>query len=278
LKASSGPGREWLPIIASGRAIVALGVDEAAEHRPQRIALQAEQSGMGFKLSGKKVFVFNGHTADLLIVAARTAGGAHEEIGITLFAVAKGAANLTANPHRLVDSTLASDVIFDGVDVDAGAVIGEVDYGWKILSKMLDACRISAAAEMIGVGYATMDMTFGYLKQRKQFGRLIGEFQALQHRAAHLYSEMEVARAIVLKAQQLLDADDPQAEMAVAVAKAKTGRACALAVQEGVQMHGGIGMTDEYDIGFYMKHHRVLEEFCGNTRFHADRVARMSGY
>ena len=131
---------------------------------------------------------------------------------------------------------------------------------------------------MIGVGGAAMDMTVDYLKQRKQFGKLIGEFQALQHRAAHLYGEMEVARATVLKAQQLLDADDPRAEIAVAVAKAKTGKAVRLSVQEGIQMHGGIGMTDEYDIGLFMKRDRALEEFFGDARYHAERVARMSGY
>ena len=123
-----------------------------------------------------------------------------------------------------------------------------------------------------------MDMTVDYLKERKQFGVAIGSFQALQHRAAHLYSEMEVARAAVLKAQQLLDAGDASADAAVSVAKAMTGLATTLAVQEGVQMHGGIGMTDEYDIGFYMKRARVLAEMFGDANFHADRLARAAGY
>ena len=131
---------------------------------------------------------------------------------------------------------------------------------------------------MVGVGGGAMDMTFNYLKQRKQFGRLIGEFQSLQHRAAHLYGEMEGARSIVIKAQHLLDDDDPRAELFVAAAKAKAGKSCNLAVREGVQMHGGIGMTDEYDIGLYMKRDRALNEFFGDTYFHADRVARMNGY
>jgi alkylation response protein AidB-like acyl-CoA dehydrogenase len=123
-----------------------------------------------------------------------------------------------------------------------------------------------------------MDMTVGYLKERKQFGTLIGSFQALQHRAAHLYSEMEVARAAVLKAQQLLDAGSDKADEAVSVAKAQSSLATALAVQEGIQMHGGIGMTDEYDIGFYMKRHRVLAELFGDANFHADKLARAAGY
>ncbi len=276
LKASATLGSEWLPKIARGEAIVALAVDEAAKHAPEKIAMRAERSGNGFKLSGQKTFVLNGHIADMTIVAARTAGGDGTE-GLTLFAVPKDAGQ-TADPRRLVDSSLASQVTFDGVEVDADAVIGEVDGGWAVLAKLLNAGRVGAAAEMIGVGAAAMDMTVDYLKQRKQFGKLIGEFQALQHRAAHLYGEMEVARATVLKAQQLLDADDPRAEMAVAVAKAKTGKAVRLSVQEGVQMHGGIGMTDEYDIGLYMKRDRALEEFFGDARYHAERVARMNGY
>ena len=277
LKASGRLSEEWLPKIASGDAIVALAIDEGAKHRPEATALKAERSGNGFRLNGTKAFVLNGHVADMVIVVARTAGAAGETDGLTLFAVPKDAGQ-TVDPRRLVDSSLASSLNFDNVEVDADAVIGEVDGGWAVLTKLLDAGRVGAAAEMIGVGSAAMDMTVDYLKQRKQFGKLIGEFQALQHRAAHLYGEMEVARATVLKAQQLLDADDPRAELAVAVAKAKTGKAVRLSVQEGVQMHGGIGMTDEYDIGLYMKRYRALEEFFGDARYHAERVARLSGY
>lgn len=269
---------EWFPRIASGDAIIGLAIDESAKHRPAATALVAERAGNGFKLSGKKQFVVHGHVADMLIVAARTAGSAGEEAGITLFAVPNTAAGLTAEADRLVDSQLAARVTLDGVEVTADAVIGDVDGGWSVLSKLLDAGRIGAAAEMVGVGGGAMDMTFNYLKQRKQFGRVIGEFQALQHRAAHLYGEMEGARSIVLKAQHLLDDGDPRAEMFVAAAKTKAGLACNLAVREGVQMHGGIGMTDEYDIGLYMKRDRALAEFFGDAYFHADRVARMNGY
>jgi alkylation response protein AidB-like acyl-CoA dehydrogenase len=277
LKASGRLSEEWLPKIASGDAIVALAIDEGAKHHPRHGDMRAERSGNGFKLSGTKSFVLNGHVADMMIVAARTAGASGDSDGLTLFAVPKDAGH-TADPRRLVDSSLASHVTFDGVEVDADAVIGDVDGGWSVLTKLLDAGRVGAAAEMIGVGSAAMDMTVDYLKQRKQFGKLIGEFQALQHRAAHLYGEMEVARATVLKAQQLLDAGDPRAEIAVAVAKAKTGKAVRLSVQEGIQMHGGIGMTDEYDIGLFMKRDRALEEFFGDARYHAERVARLSGY
>jgi alkylation response protein AidB-like acyl-CoA dehydrogenase len=268
----------WFPRIASGDAVVALAIDEGAKHRPAHVALTAERSGNGFKLTGAKTFVAHGHVADLLIVAARTAGSPGEQDGLTLFAIEKGAANLSASPERLADASLAARVEFNGVEIDADAVIGEVDQGWAGLSRLLSAGRAGASAEMLGVGVGAMDMTVGYLKDRKQFGVPIGSFQALQHRAAHLYSEMEVSRAAVLKAQQLLDAQDPNAERASLVAKAMTGLAATLAVQEGVQMHGGIGMTDEYDIGFYMKRGRVLAELFGDTNWAADQLARMSGY
>ncbi len=267
----------WFPGILSGETVAALAIDERAKHG-DAIGMKAERSGNGFKLTGAKQFVAHGHVADLLIVAARTAGSPEDADGVTLFAVPKDAANLTADPQRLADASLAARMTFDGVEVDADAVIGEVDGGRAVLNALLGAGRTGAAAEMLGVGGGAMDMTVQYLKERKQFGTLIGSFQALQHRAAHLYSELEVARAAVLKAQQLLDAGDAKADEAVSVAKAMAGMASTLAVQEGVQMHGGIGMTDEYDIGFYMKRGRVLAELFGDTNYHADALARAAGY
>lgn len=279
LKAADAALRErWFPGILSGETVLGLAIDEGAKHNPAAIAMKAERAGNGFKLTGRKQFVIQGASADMLIVAARTAGGAGEQDGLTLFAVDKDAANLSMEAARLVDSSMGAHVAFDGVEVDADAVIGEVDQGWTVLAQVLRAGRTGAASEMVGVGSAAMDMTVDYLKQRKQFGRLIGEFQALQHRAAHLYSEMEVARAAVLKAQQLLDEGSDNADLMVSVAKAKVGQATGLAVREGVQMHGGIGMTDEYDIGLYMKRDRALQEFMGDVNFHTDQVARAHGY
>ncbi|MGV3479344.1 MAG: acyl-CoA dehydrogenase family protein [Sphingobium sp.] len=279
LKAADAALRErWFPGILSGETVLGLAIDEGAKHNPAAIAMKAERAGNGFKLTGRKQFVIQGASADMLIVAARTAGSAGEQNGLTLFAVDKDAANLSMEAARLVDSSMGAHVVFDGVEVDADAVIGEVDQGWTVLAQVLRAGRTGAASEMVGVGSAAMDMTVDYLKQRKQFGRLIGEFQALQHRAAHLYSEMEVARAAVLKAQQLLDEGSDNADLMVSVAKAKVGQATGLAVREGVQMHGGIGMTDEYDIGLYMKRDRALQEFMGDVNFHTDQVARAHGY
>ena len=268
----------WLPGLVSGDSVFAVAIDEGPKHRPERIATKAERSGNGFKLSGKKDFVVQGASADMIVVAARTSGADDDEQGVTLFAVPKDAAGLGHNSVRLVDSSMASHLTLDGVELDGDAVIGEVDGGREVLNRVLDAGRVGAAAEAVGVARGSMDMTIDYLKQRKQFGKLIGEFQALQHRAAHLYSEVEIARAVVIKAQQLLDAGAENASLMASVAKAKVGKAAGLAVKEGVQMHGGIGMTDEYDIGLYMKRDRALAEFMGDVYYHADRVARMSGY
>lgn len=268
----------YLPGLLSGESVFAVGIDEGGKHRPERISTKAEKSGNGFKLSGHKDFVIHGASADMIIVAARTSGSDDDHDGITLFAVPKDAAGLDQEAVKLVDSSVATHMKMNGVELDGDAVIGEVDGGREVLNKVLNAGRIGAAAEGCGVAGGAMDMTIDYLKQRKQFGKLIGEFQALQHRAAHLYSEVEIARAVTIKAGQLLDADSEKADLMVSVAKAKVAKAAGLAVKEGVQMHGGIGMTDEYDIGLFMKRDRALQEFLGDAYYHADRVAKMSGY
>jgi alkylation response protein AidB-like acyl-CoA dehydrogenase len=274
----SAQAERWFPGILAGETVAALAVDEGKHHDPAGVALEAKRSGNGFALSGAKQFVVHGKSADVILVAARTAGSPGETQGITLFAVEKGANGLAVENLTLADSSKAARLTLDNVEVDADAVVGEVDAGWSPLTRALIAGRAGAAAELVGVAAGASDMTFDYLKQRKQFGKLIGEFQALQHRAAHLFGEIEIARAAALKAAELLDVGDPRAELMVSVAKAKAGRVSALAVQEGVQMHGGIGMTDEHDIGLYMKREAVLSELFGSPRFHANRVAELSGY
>jgi alkylation response protein AidB-like acyl-CoA dehydrogenase len=268
----------WLPGLIAGDSVFAVAIDEGPKHRPERIATRAEKSGNGFRLTGRKDFVVHGASADMLVVAARTSGADDDAEGVTLFAVPKDAGGMTHEAVRLVDSSMATHTAFEGVELDGDAVIGEVDGGRAILQRVLLAGRVGAAAEGVGVARGAMDMTVGYLKQRKQFAKLIGEFQALQHRAAHLYSEVEIARAATIKAAQLLDAKSEQAELMASVAKAKVAKAAGLAVREGVQMHGGIGMTDEYDIGLYMKRERALQEFLGDQYYHAGRVAELSGY
>jgi len=269
-------GERWYPDILAGKAVLALAVDESRRHAPEQTALRAERRGNGFVLNGAKQFVVHGNSADVILTVARTAGSPGDFEGLTLFAVPKGAAE--TETVTLADSSKASRLTFSDVELDADAVVGEVDGGWAPLSRALSAGRAGAAAELVGVAAGATAMTVDYLKQRKQFGKLIGEFQALQHRAAHLYGELEIARAAALKAAELVDSGDQQADLFVAVAKAKAASVSRLAVQEGVQMHGGIGMTDEHDIGLYMKRDAVLGELFGDIYFHRNRVAELSGY
>jgi len=279
---SAAQKAEYLPQLSVGSLLAALAVDEGAKHRPLQTSLQAVRSGNGFRLNGAKSFVVDGHTADLLIVAARTAGDAGESAGLTLFLVAPKekdkSKGIDIERTAMVDAHNAARITFDNVEVDADSVLGEVDQGFALLEAVLNIGRGAVASEMLGLSEEVFGRTVAYLKERKQFGKAIGEFQALQHRAAQLYIEIEITRAAVLKAQQALDGDAAKAAAAVAVAKARAGATATRAVQEGVQMHGGMGMTDQFDIGFFMKRARVCEELFGDANYHADQLARMRNY
>jgi alkylation response protein AidB-like acyl-CoA dehydrogenase len=275
---SAAQKSEHLPKVADGSLLAALAIDEGAKHRPLRTQMAAVRSGNGFKLSGAKAFVVDGHTADLLIVAARTAGAAGERDGLTLFLVDPKSKGIETERTAMVDSHNAARIVFSNVDVNADGVLGEVDHGGALLEGVLNIGRGAVASEMVGLSEEVFSRTVGYLKERKQFGKLIGEFQALQHRAAQLYIEIEITRAAVLKALQTLDGNFDNAGAAVAVAKARAGSTATLAAQEGVQMHGGMGMTDQFDLGFFMKRARVCQELFGDSNFHADQLARMKNY
>jgi len=275
---SAAQKSEHLPKISAGQLLAALAVDEGTKHRPLQTKLQAARSGNGFRLNGSKAFVVDGHVADLLIVAARTAGSAGESNGLTLFLVDPKTKGVATERTVMVDAHNAARIDFDDVEVNADHVLGEVDQGHALLEGVLNIGRGAVASEMLGLSEEVFGRTVSYLKERKQFGKAIGEFQALQHRAAQLYVDIEITRAAVLKALQTLDGDVGNAAPAVAVAKARAGATAARAVQEGVQMHGGMGMTDQFDIGFFMKRARVCEELFGDANFHADQLARLRSY
>ena len=266
----------WYPGILSGQTVLALAIDENRHHAPEQTALSAERRGNGFVLNGTKQFVVHGNSADMVLTVARTGGSPGEREGLTIFAIPKGTAEVES--VTVADGSKAARLKFENVELDADAVVGDVDNGWGPLSRALDTGRAGAAAELVGVAAGASTITVDYLKQRKQFGKLIGEFQALQHRAAHLYGEIEIARAATLKAAELLDAGDDRAELLTHVAKAKAAAVSKLAVQEGVQMHGGIGMTDEHDIGLFMKREAVVGQLFGDAYYHRNRVAELSGY
>jgi alkylation response protein AidB-like acyl-CoA dehydrogenase len=279
LGGSAAQQQAWLGPLASGKAIATLAVDESAKHRPTQIATTLTPTPEGLRLDGAKTFVLDGHVADLFIVAARDAGTA----GTVLCLVPAGTPGVTVERTVMADAHNAARVQFHRVQLPADALLaGAPGAGGvgaaQLLEAVLDAGRCAAAAELLGLADEVFERTVNYLKERKQFGRLIGEFQALQHRAAALYCDLELARAAVAKAQQALLADPAGAGFAVAVAKARAGRSATLAVQEGVQMHGGMGMTDEFDIGLFMKRARVLQELWGDANFHQDRIAAGRGY
>ncbi|WP_122464444.1 acyl-CoA dehydrogenase family protein [Brevundimonas lutea] len=271
----------WLPGVAEGEAILALALEEGGRHAPHRIAARAERDGNGFRLNGSKAFVLDGHVADALIVAARTSGKVGDREGVSLFLVDPGTAGVAIERTAMVDAHNAARIMLDDVRVDADALLGELDGAGPALDRVLDLGRGCAAASLVGAGAQAFDLTLDYLRTRTQFGRAIGEFQALQHRAAHLFTELEIARAAVLGALQTLDRPGvapAQAARAVAVAKAKAGQVAELAVQEAVQMHGGVGMTDEFDVGLYMKRVRVLNETLGDVGHHQEALATADGW
>ena len=262
-----------LPAIAAAETVIALALDETSKHNPAAIATKTVRDGGGFRLDGVKTFVLDGHVADQLIVVARTS-----ERGLTLFLVDPRAAGVHVERTLMADAHNAARLRLEGVRVEAAAVLGVVDGAGAVLEEVLDLGRAVVAAQLLGAADAVFALTLAYLKERKQFDRCIGEFQALQHRAAELYIDIELTRAMVLAALQAIDRDPATAGLAVAQAKAHACASANRAVQEGVQMHGGMGMTDEFDIGLYMKRVRTLQELLGDAGFHAERVATLNGY
>jgi alkylation response protein AidB-like acyl-CoA dehydrogenase len=267
----------WLPKIATGEAVATLAVDEGSHHAPARTALTATTGGAGYVLNGTKTFVLDGEAADLLIVVARTGGQPGKTDGLTLFLVPSDAPGVTRTHLSLVDSRGAARIAFDGVEVGADAVLGELDKGWTVLEPTLDRAYAGLAAEMLGSASAAFDITLDYIKTRTQFGQVIGTFQALQHRAAKWFTDIETTRSCVEAALEAFDTGGDTRALA-SLAKAKASDLVHLASNEMVQMHGGIGMTDAHDAGLYMKRARVTEALFGGVSFHRDRYARLMGF
>jgi alkylation response protein AidB-like acyl-CoA dehydrogenase len=271
--------RALLPAIAKGEALVALGYQEAGSRfDPCHVTMRADKNGRAWRLRGEKRLVLAAQAADSLIVSARTAGAVGDRSGITLFLLDPKAGGATVTRQSLVDSRPAAIVRLDGVEVDASAVVGEVDHGAAILEAAIDRATAALAAEMLGSMLAAFDSTLAYLKTRKQFGVLIGTFQALKHRAAIVYTETELSRSAAMAACFALDEDGTRAKGLVSLAKARLSDAFVLTANEAIQMHGGIGMTDEHDIGFFLKRARAAEMTFGDAAWHRRRYAEMNGY
>jgi len=269
---------QWLPQIAAGEKLLAMAFEESAQHRPETVNCSAEPDGDGYVLNGRKFAVMDGHVADAFIVSARTRSGENLSEGVSLFLVANDAPGLRINTTGLLDNHQSCEIHLDSVTVSRTQLLGPMHGGWPILQKILDRGRIGMAAEMLGIAQETFERTMQYLKERKQFGVPIGVFQALQHRAAILFGEIELCKSAVLKALQAIDEDSDEVPILASLAKAKCGQTASLATAEGIQMHGGIGMTDEFDIGFFIKRWRALNQQLGDHRYHLDRFATLKGY
>lgn len=270
--------RELLPAIIGGDLIMALALEEKPHHAPTDISCTATASGDGFTLTGDKVFVFDGHVADKLIVVARTSGESGDSAGITLFVVNGDSAGITTTRTKMVDSRNAANINLEGVAVGAADVLGEVDKGYETLEKVLDIGRIGLAAEMLGSAQECFERTVEYLKEREQFGVPIGSFQALKHRAAEMFCEIELSKSVVREAFSQLDEGSDQVPKLASLAKSKLCDTLFLVGNEGIQMHGGIGMTDEFDIGFFVKRARVAQLAFGDAAYHRNRYASLNGF
>jgi alkylation response protein AidB-like acyl-CoA dehydrogenase len=278
LAGSDAQKKTWLAKVAEGSAVVTLAVDEGPRHAPATVALAAGKTGDGFVLDGTKVHVLEGMAADAFVVAARTSGRPGDADGISLFLVDAGAQGLTRSRVSTADSRGYARVTFAGVQVGADALMGEQGAGGAVLDAILDRARAGLAAEMLGVAGQSFDMTLDYLKNRVQFGSVIGGFQALGHRAAGLYTEMEMARSCVEAALQAIDEDSDDVAVLCSMSKARAGEFLHHMSNELIQIHGGIGMTDEFDAGLYLKRARALEATWGNPAFHRDRFATLHGF
>ena len=267
-----------LPKIVDGSLTTALALEENNRHSPNVISTSATKSGENYEISGEKTFVIDGHSANLLIVAARTEGSIDDESGITLFMLDPKTDGLEITKTSMVDSRNSAQVKLRNVVVSSSDILGGLNNGSGVLENVLDRAQIAISAEMLGNASQAFQITLEYIKERKQFGAVIGTFQALQHRAAEMYSEIELTKSSVIAACNAVDENSNDVKRMASLAKFKAGETNHLVTNEAIQMHGGVGVTDEYDVGLYLKRARVTEQIFGNSEYHIDRYATLSDY
>ena len=270
--------KDLLPGVCSGDRILALAFQEQGRFAPYAVETSATRDGGGFRIRGEKQFVLDGHVADQLVVVARTSGAAGDRDGLALFAIDANASGVSIQRTSMVDGRNAAVVSLEDVAVDASRVIGEIDAGAEVLDAVFDRATIGLCAEMLGAFDESFERTLQYLKTREQFGVKLGTFQGLRHRAAQMFGELEFARSVVRDAQSAIDdGRDDTAECASA-AKARCSDVAHLIGGEGIQMHGGIGMTDEEEIGLFAKRLKAAEATLGDALYHRNRFASLRGY
>ena len=270
--------QDYLPKITGGDLTTALAIDESSHHNPADTEMVAKKDGKKFVLNGKKTFVIDGASADLLIVLARTSGNKGESSGLTLFLIDSNNTGIERIKLDMADSRNYANINFNNVELSAKNILGDEETGGETVENILDIGRIAIASEMLGNAEAAFETTLDYLKQRKQFGVLIGSFQALQHRAAEMFCELELTKSSVMAAMKAADEGSNELQRLSSLSKTMAGETLHLVSNEAVQMHGGIGVTDEYDIGFFLKRARVAEQIFGSAKFHTERYANISGF
>ncbi len=270
--------KDLLPDVCTGDRILAMAFQETGRFAPYHIATTATKDGGSFKLDGKKLFVLDGHVADQIVVVARTAGRAGDRSGLSLFVVDAGVPGVNVTRTEMVDGRNAARIAFEGATVDASRVLGEIDGGAEVYDAVIDRATIGVAAEMLGTFEEAFERTLQYLKDREQFGVKIGSFQALRHRAALMFGELEFARSIVREAQSAIDDGRDDIDQMASAVKARCSDVANLIGGEAVQLHGGIGMTDEEEIGLFFKRLKAAELTLGDALYHRDRYASLRGY
>jgi alkylation response protein AidB-like acyl-CoA dehydrogenase len=270
--------QKYLTKIVNGELTTALAVDESSHHNPSETEMIAKKDGSDFIINGKKTFVVDGSSADLIILLARTSGNKGDITGLTLFLIDGASTEMERVKLNMADSRNYANINFNNLKVSSSNVLGDMETGGEIVEEILDIGRIAMASEMLGNSEAAFEATLDYLKQRKQFGVLIGSFQALQHRAAEMFCEIELTKSSVMAAMKAADEGSNDLQRLSSLAKTIAGETLHLVSNEAVQMHGGIGVTDEYDVGFFLKRSRVAEQIFGSAKYHTERYANLSGF
>ena len=268
----------YLPKIVSGEITTALAIDETSHHEPSKTEMTAKKNDSNFILNGKKIFVIDGASADILIVLARTSGVKGDSTGLSLFILNSDTSGIETKKLDMADSRNYANISFNEVIIDESSLLGDLETAGETVESILDIGRIAMSAEMLGNAESAFEITLDYLKQRKQFGALIGSFQALQHRAAEMFCEIELTKSSVMAAMRAADENSNELQRLSSLSKTMAGETLHLISNEAIQMHGGIGVTDEYDIGFFLKRARVAEQIFGSAKYHTERYANLSGF
>ncbi|MDH3600033.1 MAG: acyl-CoA/acyl-ACP dehydrogenase [Candidatus Tectomicrobia bacterium] len=269
--------KTYLPKIADGSLIATLALTEpSGRFDAEGIAeVKAAPTEDGFEISGTKLFIIDAHVSDVMVVAARTKDAGDKSDGITLFLVDSKAPGVTINLLKTMDQTRKqSEVVFDDVKVSRDRILGQIDTGWPILGKVLHIACAALCAEMVGGAQRVLDISVDYAKERVQFGRPIGSFQAIKHKCSEMMLQVESAKSAAYYAAWAIDEDVPEAPLAVSMAKAYCSDAYRYTAGEGIQVHGGIGFTWEHDMHLYFKRAKFSEFTFGDATYHRELVAQ----